>query len=100
MKNFTRVFTFICLLFGSTFASAGVVNINTADAQALADNIYGVGLKKAQSIIEYRETNGPFQSVDELTGVKGVGEKLLEMNRENLVVTETEKAPQAENISH
>jgi competence protein ComEA len=69
-----------------------MVNINTADAQALADNINGVGLKRAQAIIDYREANGAFGSVDELTQVKGIGSKLLERNRESLVVKEPEKA--------
>jgi competence protein ComEA len=74
---------------------AGVVNINTADAQALADNIHGVGLKKAQAIIEYREAHGPFQSVDDLIDVKGIGQKLMQKNRENLVVKDVVAKPKS-----
>jgi competence protein ComEA len=93
MKNVIRVFTLVWLLCCSSMALAGVVNINTADAQSLAGNISGVGIKRAQAIIDYRDAHGPFKSVDDLTQVKGIGSKLLERNRENLVVSEeTEKA--------
>jgi len=92
MKNVLRAFTLVWLLGCSSLALAGMVNINTADAQSLADNIDGVGLKRAQAIIAYRETHGAFTSVDELTQVKGIGTNLLERNRANLVVKEMEKA--------
>ncbi len=57
------------------------VNINKADAKQLAAALKGVGLKKAQAIIEYRNQYGDFQSINELTAVKGIGEKTLEKNR-------------------
>lgn len=91
MKNLVRVFTLVWLLIGSTLAFAGVVNINTADAQSLANNLSGVGLKRAQAIIDYRETNGPFKSVDDLVEVKGIGDKVLELNRDHLIVSEKTK---------
>lgn len=68
---------------GAVFATEPV-NINTADAQALAEAINGVGLKRAQAIVEYRKENGPFSTVDELMQVQGVGEKTLEKSRERL----------------
>ena len=68
---------------GAVFA-AEPVNINTADAEALAEAINGVGLKRAEAIIEYRNQNGPFKSVDELVQVQGVGEKSLEKSRDRL----------------
>ncbi len=68
---------------GAVFATEPV-NINTADAQALAEAINGVGLKRAQAIIEYRDQNGPFKSVDELVQVRGVGEKSVEKSRDRL----------------
>lgn len=86
MKNLAQLLalTFFFLLSPLTFA--GVVNINTADAQSLADNVNGVGLKRAQTIISFREAHGAFKSVDELTQVKGIGPKLVEQNRDNLTV--------------
>jgi len=62
------------------------VDINTADAQTLDKNIIGVGLKRAEAIVAFREEHGPFQSVDELTKVKGIGQKMVEKNRANLTV--------------
>ena len=57
------------------------VNINSADAQALAQGLKGVGLSRAQEIVRYRETFGPFASIDELVEVKGVGMSTIEKNR-------------------
>jgi competence protein ComEA len=57
------------------------VNINTADAAALAAGLNGVGPSRAEEIVRYRETYGPFASVDELAEVKGIGESTLEKNR-------------------
>ncbi|HED13921.1 MAG TPA: helix-hairpin-helix domain-containing protein [Gammaproteobacteria bacterium] len=64
--------------------AAWPVNINTADASALAAEISGVGEKLATSIVLYRKQHGPFKSIDDLTSVKGIGSKLLEKNRDKL----------------
>ena len=53
------------------------VNINTASAKEL-DALPGIGEVLAQRIIDYRNANGPFQSVYDLIKVKGIGEKTLE----------------------
>jgi competence protein ComEA len=57
-------------------SSAALVNINDASAQELS-KLPGLGAKKAKAIIEYRELNGQFTSVDELVNVKGIGPKML-----------------------
>lgn len=62
------------------------VNINEADAATLADVLQGVGQSRAQAIVEYREQNGPFDSLDELAEVKGVGEATIELNRARIVL--------------
>ncbi|MBE9539603.1 MAG: ComEA family DNA-binding protein [Proteobacteria bacterium] len=62
------------------------VNINTADAQSLAAGLKGIGPSKAAEIVKYRETYGPFASVDELTEVKGVGKATIEKNRNVLTL--------------
>ena len=63
----------------STMAAAadGVVNINTAGEEQL-QLLPRVGPALAQRIIDFREANGPFRSVDELVAVKGIGETSLE----------------------
>ncbi|MCK8515980.1 helix-hairpin-helix domain-containing protein [Methylonatrum kenyense] len=71
----------------SAVASAEVeVNINEADADTLASQLTGVGQSRAMAIIEHRETHGPFQAVDELTAVSGIGNSTLDANRDRLAV--------------
>lgn len=65
---------------------AGPVNINTADAETLAKELDGIGAARAQAIVEFREKHGPFNSAEELMLVSGVGEKVFEANRGNILV--------------
>jgi competence protein ComEA len=67
-------------------AEAGKVNLNTADAPTLQRELSGIGEVKAQAIVAYREAHGSFASVDELLEVKGIGESILEKNRDKLSV--------------
>lgn len=62
------------------------VDINNADAETLAKVIDGIGMTKAQAIVDYRKANGPFQSVEGLAAVKGIGERTVERNRDRLSV--------------
>ena len=52
------------------------VNLNSANAEQLS-SLPGVGIKKAEAIIAYRELNGEFESIEELVNVKGIGPKML-----------------------
>jgi len=74
------------LLFVPALLFAETVNINTADKESLMAAIQGVGEKRAEAIIAYREENGPFKSVEELSEVKGIGSATIESNYENLTV--------------
>ena len=70
------------------FASAGeLININKADAAAIAENLSGIGQSKAVAIVEYRKANGNFTSIDDLTKVKGIGNKILDRNRALISLT-------------
>jgi competence protein ComEA len=64
-----------------------LVNINTADASAL-QKIKGIGKKKSQAIIKYRNANGNFKSLDELLKVKcrGINKKWLDKVGKNLTI--------------
>ena len=62
---------------------AGDININTATAEQLASELKGVGLNKAKAIVAYRKQHGLFKSPDELSGVKGIGLRTVDMNRES-----------------
>jgi competence protein ComEA len=81
-----KALLFSLLLSASAFA-ADKVNINTADATAIADVLTGVGPAKAEAIIAYRKANGAFKSADQLAAVKGIGLKLVEKNRDRIVVS-------------
>ena len=68
--------------------AAEAVNINTADKETLMTVIKGVGEQKAAAIIQYREKNGPFKSVDDLTNIKGIGQGTIDKHREMLTIAE------------
>jgi len=57
------------------------VNINVADAPTLAKALNGVGDRRAEDIVRYREEFGPFTTVEQLAEVKGIGTSTLEKNR-------------------
>lgn len=56
------------------------VSINSASAEDLARVMNGVGLKKAQAIVSYREEYGPFKTLDDLKQVPGLGDSLVQRN--------------------
>jgi len=72
-------------------AFAGPVNVNTADAETLSEELKGVGLSKARAIVEYRKKHGPFQNADDLSLVKGIGERTVEINRSDIQVSAAKK---------
>ncbi len=88
-KNFfIMMLTF--LFSGSTFAA---VNLNTA-SQAELEALQGIGPAKAKAIIEYREKNGSFASVDDLQKVAGIGSATIKQLRDEIEV-EVEKNKEA-----
>ncbi|HQW63081.1 MAG TPA: ComEA family DNA-binding protein [Pseudomonadota bacterium] len=93
MKTFR---TLLCslLLAGATLvaAAAEMVNINTADASAIASGLNGIGPSKAEAIVAWREANGGFKSVEQLAQVKGVGLRTVEKNRDRISIGAT-RAP-------
>jgi competence protein ComEA len=70
-------------------ASAGQssrINLNAVDAATLQRELSGIGEAKAKAIVAYRESNGPYTSVDELLEVKGIGKAILDKNRDMLEI--------------
>lgn len=80
------------LMFVQPVHAATPVNINTADAQTLADSLDGIGLAKAQAIVAQRQAQGPYKSVDELAQVKGISDALIERNRDALRLADASPA--------
>ncbi len=62
------------------------ISINTASAEDLAKVMNGVGIKKAQAIVSYREEYGPFKTLDDLRQVPGMGGALVERNLAHLTL--------------
>jgi len=73
------------------WAFAGPVDINTANAETLSAELDGVGMSKAKAIVEYREKHGPFKNPEDLSLVKGIGDRTVELNRANIRVTTAKK---------
>jgi competence protein ComEA len=70
---------------------AGPVDVNTADAETISTELKGIGLSKANAIVEYRKKHGPFRSADDLSLVKGIGERTVELNRSDIKVSTAKK---------
>lgn len=87
----TIIATLCCLLLAVALVAPagateqGVVNVNTGTLEQLC-LLPGIGQHTASRIISYREANGPFQSVDDLQQVKGIGTATLERLRSRCVI--------------
>ncbi|MXW72694.1 MAG: helix-hairpin-helix domain-containing protein, partial [Gammaproteobacteria bacterium] len=66
----------------------GPVNVNEADADTIARELRGIGPAKARAIVTYREENGPFETVEDLLKVQGIGPKVLEDNRKDILLND------------
>jgi competence protein ComEA len=75
-----------CAMACPLLAFAGPVDINSADAETISTELQGIGMSKAEAIVEYRKVHGPFKSIDDLALVKGVGPRTVEINRSNILL--------------
>jgi competence protein ComEA len=84
---------FLALFFACIplWAFAGPVDINTANAETISTELNGIGLAKAKAIVEYREKYGPFKSPEDLSLVKGIGDRTVELNRANILIAPAKK---------
>ncbi|MFO1402113.1 MAG: ComEA family DNA-binding protein [Steroidobacteraceae bacterium] len=79
----------------ASVAAAGPVSINSADAATIARELKGIGLAKAEAIVEYRQKHGPFRTADELASVRGIGQKTIEHNRADIRIDRAPARPGA-----
>jgi len=89
--KFLKSLTLFSLLVFSAASFAGQVDVNTADAETISAELNGIGLSKAKAIVEYRKKHGPFRSVDDLSLVKGIGERTVERNRSDILIKPAQK---------
>ncbi len=88
------------LILPVAYAEANIekININTADVLIL-ENLRGIGPKKAADIVEFRDKNGMFESIDDLKKINGIGQKTIDKNRELIeVALIPEEIPESEEI--
>ncbi|MCL5410297.1 MAG: helix-hairpin-helix domain-containing protein [Patescibacteria group bacterium] len=64
---------------------SGKININTASETEL-DSLSGIGPTYAKRIVEYRNVNGGFKSIDEIKNVKGIGDKTFLKFKDNITI--------------
>ncbi len=69
----------------SNYEEEGKININTADSVQL-QSIPGIGPSKAERIIEYRQSNGRFKTIDDIKNISGIGNKTFESIKEYITV--------------
>lgn len=79
-------------LFSAWAWASQPVNVNEASAEEIADSLKGVGLRKAEAIIDYRNKNGEFKHIDELVNVKGIGIRTVDINREYILLDNSKVA--------
>ena len=81
-----KSFLFIVLFSFSSLLYAAQVNINTADADTLSNELSGIGQSKAEAIVAYREQHGPYKQLEDLANVKGIGSSTIEKNKSKMIL--------------
>lgn len=100
MYKFARIVFATLLFLFAPVLWAETLDINTATAEQFDQVLVGVGKAKAQAIVQDREKNGPFKSVDDLGRVKGIGPATIEKNRAKITVGgAVQPAPAAQSSS-
>ena len=94
-KQWLRIASFIMATAGS-IAVAAPVDINSASSDQLAEAMVGVGKSKADAIVQDRDKNGKFKSVDELSRVKGIKSSTIDKNRDKITVGQADVPPTAD----
>jgi competence protein ComEA len=100
MRIIKRIFTILVVIMAVVALArvvpaeeAGKIDLNKASVKELMQ-IKGIGQSYAQRIIDYRETNGQFNQIEDIMKVKGIGSKLFESIKDKITVTVRLKEPE------
>ena len=85
MKKISILAAITALTF-SSLSFATPVNINAATAAEISEALNGIGMVKAQAIVDFRTSNGLFSSADQITMVNGIGESTYENNKADILL--------------
>ena len=91
LKTIKLILAAVAICIAGAVGATERVNVNTADAETLASALSGVGLKKAQAIVRYREEHGRFDTPSDLAKVKGIGAATVDKNADRIVVSSAEQ---------
>src|SRR5690554_6353338 len=86
MARLVKLIVALLLIGFAWCASAEQVDINSATAEQIAEVLTGVGKAKAEAIVQDREKNGKFKSIEDLGRVKGIGQATIEKNRDKIII--------------
>jgi len=84
--NGIKALAAVAALTFSSLTFASPVNINTATASEISEALSGIGMVKAQAIVDYRTTNGLFSSADQITMVNGIGDSTYEKVKQDVLL--------------
>lgn len=76
----------LSLVLVSAVALAKPLNINAANEKEIAKTMYGVGPSRAKAIIKFREENGKFETIEQVTQIRGASNAILEKNRDRIAI--------------
>jgi competence protein ComEA len=84
-----KIMLFLMLFSINIFAAP--VNVNKASAEEISEALKGIGMKRAAAIVKYRKANGAFSSINDLTKVKGIGQKTIKINKSDIKLGKKKK---------
>ena len=85
MKNNVTISSVIATIFAASVYAAPV-NINTATATEIANSLSGIGMRKAEAIVQYRNQNGQFNEASDVVLVKGIGKSTFIKNKTDILI--------------
>ena len=87
MRILPILIVILTVVFSVVTVAEEKIDLNSATAEEIA-TLNNIGLKKAEKIVEYRQSHGQFESVDDLKNVKGIGSVTIEKNRDRMVAVQ------------